>query len=111
MFTRLTLLEIDTVRIPMDAAVAVFTDEVLPELRQQPGYVGVLVLTTPLGRGALLSLWETEEAAEAGAATGWYPEELERYMTLLRSPPGRERYELSFADLPAQLPLTAQAPG
>ena len=107
MFARLTLLEIDTVRIPTDAAVEVFTQEVLPELQRQPGYVGVLVLSTPLGRGALLSLWETEEAAEAGATSGWYPEELERYMTLFRTPPGRERYELSLADLPAQLPLAA----
>ena len=107
MFTRLTLLEIDTVRIPMDAAVGVFTQEVLPELKRQPGYLGVLVLTTPLGRGALLSFWETEQAAEAGASSGWYPEELERYMTLFRTPPGRERYELAFADLPAELLLAA----
>jgi hypothetical protein len=103
-YTRLTLLEVDTVRIPMDAAVEVFTQEVLPDLRRQPGYVGVLVLTTQLGRGALLSIWETEEAADAGADSGWYPEELERYMTLFRTPPGRERYELSFADLPQQIP-------
>lgn len=101
MYTRLTLLEIDTVRIPTDAAVEVFKQEVLPELQQQPGYRGVLVMSTPYGRGALLSFWETEEAAEAGAVSGWYPEELERYMTLFRTPPGRERYELSFADLPA----------
>lgn len=107
MYTRLTLLEIDTVRIPTEAAVEVFKQEVLPELKKQPGYVGVLVMSTPLGRGALLSFWETEEAAEAGASSGWYPEELERYMTLFKTPPGRERYELAFADMPTQLPLAA----
>ena len=107
MYARLTLLEIDLVRIPMDAAVEVFKQEVLPEVKGQPGYLGVLVLTTPLGRGALLSFWETEEAAEAGASAGWYPEELERYMTLFKTPPGRERYELAFADLTAQIPLAA----
>jgi hypothetical protein len=106
-YTRLTLLEIDTVRIPTEAAVEVFKQEVLPELKQQPGYLGVLVMSTPLGRGALLSFWETEEAAEAGASSGWYPEELERYMTLFKTPPGRERYELAFADMPTQLPLAA----
>ncbi len=103
MFARLTLLEIDTVRIPTEAAVEVFKSEVLPDVRKQPGYLGVVVMSTPFGRGALLSFWETEEAAEAGATSGWYPEELERYMTLFKTPPGRERYEVAFADLPTEL--------
>jgi heme-degrading monooxygenase HmoA len=102
-FARLTLLEIDTVRIPTEAAVEVFKQEVLPDLQKQPGYLGVLVMSTPVGRGALLSFWESEEAAEAGATSGWYPEELERYMTLFKSPPGRERYEVAFADLPTEI--------
>ena len=101
MFARLTLLEIDTVRVDMDAAVQVFMDEVLPEVRQLPGYSGVLVLSTPHGSGALISLWESEEAADASASTGFYPETLERYVTMFRSPPGRERYEVEFAELPS----------
>lgn len=104
MYARLTLLEIDTLRIGTDAAVEVFKQEVLPDLQKQPGYVGVLVMSTPFGRGALLSFWETAEAAEAGATSGWYPEELERYMTMFRSPPGRERYEVAFAELPGEIP-------
>jgi hypothetical protein len=100
-FARLTLLEIDTVRIPTELAVGVFRQEVLPDLKQRPGYLGILVMSTPLGRGALLSFWETEEAADAGATLGWYPQVLERYTALFRSAPGRERYEVAFADLPA----------
>ena len=78
-----------------------FRGEVLPQLREQDGYEGILVLATPDGRGLLLTLWETEEAADAQAATGFYAEQLERYVTLFRSPPGRERYEVAFADAPA----------
>jgi heme-degrading monooxygenase HmoA len=101
------LLEIDTVRIPTETAVEVFKQEILAGLQKQPGYLGVLVMSTPFGRGALLSFWESEEAAEAGASSGWYPETLESYMTLFKSPPGRERYEVAFADLPAEAFVTS----
>ncbi|QNN54138.1 hypothetical protein [Nocardioides mesophilus] len=101
MYARLTLLEIDTMRISATDAVEMFRREILPDLHKQPGYAGVLVMSTPEGNGALVSFWETAEAAEAGAPTGFYPEVLERYMTIFRSPPGRERYEVAFSELPA----------
>jgi heme-degrading monooxygenase HmoA len=95
-----TLLEIDTVRMDMLAALKMYEDQVMPELKEQPGYRGALVLTTPEGKGVLVTFWETKENAEAGGDTGFYPATLERYMTLFRSPPGRERYEVAFAELP-----------
>lgn len=101
MYARVTLLEIDTLRVPMVDAVGVFEAEVLPSLREQDGYRGVYVLTTEEGKGILLSLWDTPEAAEAGAGSGWYAETLEQYMTLFRSSPGRERYEVALADAPS----------
>lgn len=100
MFARVTLLEVDTLRVDMESAVKIFETEVLPDVRRQPGYAGVLVLTTPEGGGALVSLWDSEEAADASAATGFYPEVLERYMTMFKSPPGRERYEVRIAEIP-----------
>lgn len=101
MFARLTLLEIDTMRISVDSAVELFQQAILPNLQEQAGYAGVVVLSTPTGNGALLSFWESAEAAEAGAPTGWYSETLEKYMTMFKTPPGRERYEVAFAELPA----------
>lgn len=101
MYTRLTLLEIDTVRIDMPAAVERFRAEVLPELHQQPGYAGVLVMATPEGAGAVLSFWETPEAADAAGSSGFYADVLERYTTIFRSPPGRERYQIALAELPS----------
>lgn len=98
MYSRVTLLEIDTVRIDVADAVTLFRERVLPGLTAQPGYDGATVLTTPEGKGLILSFWETE--AEAAAAADFATEELERYVTLFRSPPGREQYEVSFADLP-----------
>lgn len=104
MYARLTLLEIDTLRVSVDDAVELFREAILPDLRKQPGYAGVLVLSTPQGVGALLSFWESAEEAEASASTGWYPEVLEKYMTMFKSPPGRERYEVAFAELPTGAP-------
>jgi hypothetical protein len=101
MFARVTLLEIDTLRIDTDTAVHVFESEVLPELRQQPGYAGVLVLATAEGAGTLVSFWDTAEAADASGTTGFYAEVLERYVTIFKSPPGRGRYEVAIAELPA----------
>lgn len=110
MFARLTLLEIDTVRIDATAAVELFRSEILPELRDQPGYAGVLVLSTPEGLGALVSFWETAESAEVDVVQGFYPEVLERYVTLFRAPPGRGRYEVALAELP-ELPELPGLPG
>ena len=97
MYARLTLLEIDTVRMSMDAALGKFIEEVAPRLQEQPGYLGVYVLTTPEGKGALMSLWETEE--EAATSGAFYADALGRFATLFRAAPGRERYEVTYADL------------
>jgi hypothetical protein len=101
MYARVTLLEIDTMRATVAAAVAQFEREVLPELQAQDGYRGVLVLATPEGKAALLSMWDTGEQANAGGMTGFYAETLVRYVTLFAAPPGRERYEVMVVDVPA----------
>ena len=46
MFSRVTLLEVDTMRITMEEAYADFHDTVLPRLTELPGYEGIVVLTT-----------------------------------------------------------------
>jgi hypothetical protein len=101
MYSRVTLLEIDTVRIDMEAAAALFEEEVLPRLREQDGYEGVVVLTTAEGKGMIITIWATPEAA--AAAAGFATGELERYMMLFKAPPGREHYEVAFAELPSVL--------
>jgi hypothetical protein len=48
----------------------------------------------------LVSFWERPEQADASAESGWYPEVLEEFTTMFRSPPGREHYEVRFAAPP-----------
>jgi hypothetical protein len=98
MYSRVTLLEVDTVRIDMEDAVGLYRESVVPTLREQEGYEGSLVLTTPEGKGMILTLWATEEAAAASAS--FAAGEVERFMTLFRAPPGRDHYEVAYAELP-----------
>ncbi len=99
MFARVTLLELDPVRVSTGDAVSLFEDDVLPGLRELPGFEGSLVLTTDEGKGMILSFWATDGDAEAAA--GFATEHLERNVTLFRSPPGREQYRVAIADFPS----------
>jgi heme-degrading monooxygenase HmoA len=104
MYARVTQFELDTVRMPLAAALERFQEKVVPALRQQPGYEGVYVLATREGKGALISLWTDEHAAFAGLASGFYDEQLAQFMMLLREPPGRDHYEVLYGDVPAMAP-------
>ena len=97
MFSRVTLLEIDILRVPMEDAAALFEAEVVPGLREQEGYEGAIALATPEGKGMIVTFWETEEGARD--ASGFASEALERFVTLFKAPPGREVYEVAVGDL------------
>jgi len=98
MFARITQFEIDTVRISLEEALARFKEMILPEVRRQPGYLGVYVMRTPEGKGVLLSLWTSEEAAQAGMQSGYYEEQISKFLMFTRQPPGRDHYEVVFAE-------------
>jgi heme-degrading monooxygenase HmoA len=98
------MFEIDTVRISLAEALERFRAVVLPRLRQQPGFQGVRVMHNPDGRGLLVSLWETEAAAQATIESGFYDEQVAEFVTVMRQPPGRDHYEVVYTEEP---PLTS----
>jgi heme-degrading monooxygenase HmoA len=102
MIARATMAEIDTLRIRVDEATTIFRESVLPELRDQEGYEGAYVLLSPEGKALVITFWATEEAAEAGlrGARSFYVEQVEKFVTFFRAPPGRETYEVLVADSP-----------
>ena len=102
MFARITLLEIDTLRTGVPDALELFRSQTLERLRTQPGYRGVWVLATPEGKGLLMSLWDTEAQADVEGDHHFYADEIGRFATLFRSPPGREEYEVLLVDEPAE---------
>ena len=100
MVARATLAEIDAVRMSIEDAVELFRESVVPALHEQEGYEGCYVLTTPEGKALVLTFWESEAAATAGLASGYYTEQLEKFVTFFRAPPGRETYEVALAEAP-----------
>ena len=100
MFARVTLFEIDTLRISLDDALEQFKELIVPEARKQEGYEGMFVMRTPEGKGVIMSLWASEEAAAAGVTSGYYAEQVAKFMAVFRAPAGREHYEVVFAEAP-----------
>jgi hypothetical protein len=98
MHARVTLFEIDTLRIGLDEALQRFKERILPRLRQQPGCEGVVAMDTPEGKGLLISFWDTEAAASASIETGYYDEQIAEFTMFLRQPPGREHYEVVYQE-------------
>jgi hypothetical protein len=101
MVARVTLAEVDTVRTSVSSAVEVFEESVLPALREQAGYDACYVLTTPEGKALVLTLWEDEQAAADSIATGLYGAQVEKFVTVIRSAPGRDSYDVAVADTQA----------
>jgi heme-degrading monooxygenase HmoA len=102
MFSRTTLFEVDTLRMPLPDAENLFKEQVLPLIKHQPGFAGVYVMRTPEGKGMVLTLWETEQAAQSGIESGYYQEQIAKFITFMRQPPGREHYEVIVAEVPAR---------
>ena len=100
MFARVTLFEIDTLRISLDAALEQFRELIVPAAQKREGYEGMYVMRTPEGKGLIVSLWASEEAAVAGVESGYYNEQVAKFVSLFRAPPGRDHYEVVFAEAP-----------
>jgi len=98
MYSRVTLLEIDTLRVDVDDVVARFEGEILPRVHELPGFEGVVVMVTPEGKGMVVSFWESEETVEESA--GVAATAVEEFVTVYRTPPGREHYRVAYAELP-----------
>ena len=98
MYSRVTLLEIDTLRVEIADVLERFETEVMPRVRELPGYEGVTVMVTPDGKGMVVSFWDSEEAVEASA--GLAATAIEEFVTVYRAPPGREHYRVAYAEMP-----------
>lgn len=98
MYARITSFEIDLLRTDMDSALTRFEEMILPGLREQGGYRGVFVLRTPEGKGLLITLWEDEPSAAQGLESGFYDEQVAKFITFLKQPPGRDHYEVAFSE-------------
>jgi heme-degrading monooxygenase HmoA len=101
MVARVTLAEVDTVRVPLEDAIELYERSVLPALHEQPGYAGAYVFATPEGKAMVLTFWADVDSARAGIESGFYAEQVEKFVTVYRTPPGRDVYDVVVAEAPA----------
>ncbi len=104
MVARVTLAEIDIVRMGIQAALELYRSSVLPALHEQPGYEGGYVLSTPEGKALVITFWASAADAESGLASGFYNEQVQKFATVYRAQPGRDLYEVSLAETPQAQP-------
>lgn len=100
MFARVTQFEIDTLRISLPDALSRFRELIVPALETRPGYLGAYAMHTQEGKGILLTFWETEEAATSGVESGFYDDQVAKFVMFTRQPPGRDHYEVVFSQVP-----------
>jgi heme-degrading monooxygenase HmoA len=100
MVARVTLAEVDTVRVSLEAAIDRYRTSVIPAMEAQDGYEGVCVLATPDGKAMVITFWDTAEASEAGVESGFYAEQVQKFVTFYRATPGRESYDVVISEMP-----------
>jgi heme-degrading monooxygenase HmoA len=93
----------DLTNVEVDQALERYKALVLPDLRIQQGYQGWYVLLNPQGTGLLMTIWDSEEAADAGIKSGYYDQQVAKLITLFKEPPGREHYQVVYSELPQRL--------
>ncbi len=100
MVARVTVAEIDPVRQDPRQAIERFESVLVPALREQEGYEGCSVLLSDEGKVLVITLWASEEAAQATRASGFYQSQIDRLsdFVVYRSSPGREAYEVVVSD-------------
>ncbi|MGZ4307927.1 MAG: hypothetical protein ACXVFC_04860 [Gaiellaceae bacterium] len=101
MIARVTLAEVDAVRMSIAKGVQLFEESVLPELHEAEGYEGCYVLVTPEGKALVMTFWTDEATAEAGISSGLWRAQVEKFVTLIRAQPGRESYDVVVAEAPS----------
>lgn len=93
MFARLTTAQIPIDRI--DRFIKIFEESVVPAAKSQKGYKGIyLFVDRKTGKGASITLWESEEDAIANEENRYYQEQVAKFITFYTKPPIREGYEV-----------------
>lgn len=80
--------------------IKIYTDSVLPAAKQQKGFKGLILLTyQETGKSITMTLWETEADMIAGESSGYFKEQISKFMKILVEPPVMEHYEVSVQSL------------
>ena len=82
-----------------DEVVKLYAESVVPAAKSQKGYRGILLLSNrETGKGISISFWDSEEDAIANEQSGYYQEQVAKFLEFFTAPPVREGYEVTVKD-------------
>jgi heme-degrading monooxygenase HmoA len=79
MFARFTIVQVKPEKI--DETIKLYEESVVPGAKAQKGYQGIYLFTDrSTGKGYSVSLWDSEEDAVANEQSGYYKEQVNKFM-------------------------------
>ena len=95
MYARVTTFQIEPAKL--DEALEVSRSSILPTMKQQQGFKGVLtLLDRQTGKATSITLWETESDLKAGESNGYYQQQVSKLASFVAAQPARESYEATL---------------
>ena len=95
MYARVTTFQIEPAKL--DEALEVSRGSILPAMKQQQGFKGVLTMVDrQTGKATSITLWDTEADLKTGENSGYYQEQLGKLASFVAAPPAREAYEATL---------------
>ncbi len=81
----------------LNDVISIIRDSVVPVAREQKGYRGAYALVDrEMNKAMMVSLWETQADLAAIVASGFYQEQVSKFLAHLTGPPEREVYEVGL---------------
>lgn len=78
----------------IDEGLRIVRDSIVPEAKKQQGFDGLLsLLDRGMGKGILLTLWESDADMNASESSGYYQTQVAKLGSVLMGQPTRETYE------------------
>ena len=100
MVARVTLAEVDAVRMSIDAALELYRTSVVPALHEQGGYRGLLRADDARGQGAGADVLGGRGGRRGRARERPLRRAGRQVRDVFRAPPGRELYDVASPTLP-----------
>ncbi|HCF85219.1 MAG TPA: hypothetical protein DEV72_08460 [Ktedonobacter sp.] len=95
MYARVTTFQIEQAKL--DEALEISRSSILPAMKQQAGFKGVLTLVDrQTGKATSITLWETEGDLQAGESSGYYLQQVGKLASFVTAPAARETYEATL---------------
>ena len=95
MFARVTVIQAKVDKL--DEAISIFREGVIPEAKEQHGFKGCYFLTNQqTGKCMAITFWNSEDDAKVNEQSGYYSEQISRFVGIFTEAPLREGYEASL---------------